>query len=105
MFPESGPARLVALELDGPPQLLELKRRLAQRLSRDPRRDSADQFRPHITLLRFGVEGVARLVRPVSLPAFEVGEIVLFRSVLKSSGVEHSEVMRSPLTGIPPNPS
>jgi len=51
-MPRNEPTRRIVVELDTPPTLLELKRRLAQRLARSPRRDPADRFVPHITLLR-----------------------------------------------------
>lgn len=103
MFPESGPPRLVALELDSPPQLLELKRRLARRLSRHTRAEDPERFRPHITLCRFtGEARIPRLEQEVSLPPFDAAELVLFRSVLRPSGARHSEVIHAPLTGPPP---
>jgi 2'-5' RNA ligase len=105
-IPQRGPPRVIALTLDAPATMLEIKRRLVQRLARDPRRDDPDRFLPHITLGRFtGIGRVPRVEMEVSLPGFEVRSIVLFRSVLRPSGAEHSEVMRAGLLGPARGPS
>lgn len=95
-LPGRGPARLVAVECEAPPMLLELVRRLASRLVATPRPDPADRFLPHLTLCRFRtpVRGFA-LDQPVDgLGPFRVGEIRLMRSVLLPSGAEHREERR-----------
>lgn len=99
-FPDRGTPRLIAIETDSPPTLLEIHRRLVQRLARPTRSGRAreDRFRPHLTLLRF--TGSARPVpadAPVTLDPFLVSEIVLMRSVLKPTGAEHSVVAQVPL--------
>jgi 2'-5' RNA ligase len=95
-FPERGRPRLIALETDSPPGLLEIHRRLVQRLAKPTRsgRGRDDRFRPHLTLLRFTGSASPRDVdEPVrSDGAFLVSEIVLMRSVLKSGGAEHTVV-------------
>jgi 2'-5' RNA ligase len=97
-LPERGTPRLIALELDAPAGLLEVRRRLVKRLAREPRREDPERFLPHMTLLRYG--GGARpkrATREVELPGFEVREIALMRSVLRPGGAVHSEVMRAAL--------
>jgi 2'-5' RNA ligase len=90
-LPEGPRPRLVAAETDAPAPLLELHRRLAQRLARNVR--ERDRFRPHVTLQRFKSSAP-----PVSLAlesaAFGVTHILLMRSVLKPAGAEHAEVCR-----------
>ncbi|MEX2218973.1 MAG: RNA 2',3'-cyclic phosphodiesterase [Phycisphaerales bacterium] len=104
-FPERGMPRLVAVELDAPAGLMEVRRRLVKRLARERRSTGGtpvpletERFSPHMTLCRFGGEARARRVgREVSLPGFSVSEIVLFRSVLRPGGAVHSEVLRARL--------
>lgn len=94
-LPERGRPRLIAMETDSPPPLLEVHRRLVKRLAHPTRsgRGRQDRFRPHLTLLRF--QGSARaeeVDRPVTLEPFLVSEIVLMRSVLRTEGAEHTVV-------------
>lgn len=97
-FPERGTPRLIAVELDAPAGLMEVRRRLVKRLAREPRREDPERFRPHMTLLRFaGDARPKRVERGLELPGFEASEIVLFRSVLRPGGAVHSEVMRASL--------
>ena len=93
-LPKHGPARLVAAETDAPAPLLEMQRRLAQRLSRVARKNAGDRFLPHVTLLRFAGAGVGGLDVDVKLETapFQVDRIVLMRSTLTSLGAEHREV-------------
>jgi 2'-5' RNA ligase len=56
-----GGARLVAVQADRPPGLLEIVRRLATRLATSPRRDPVDRYLPHLTLC---VSEGDRRVRP-----------------------------------------
>jgi 2'-5' RNA ligase len=94
-LPERGRPRLIAMETDSPPALLEIHRRLVKRLAHPTRsgRGRQDRFRPHLTLLRF--QGSARaeeVDQPVALDPFLVSEIVLMRSVLRAEGAEHTVV-------------
>lgn len=94
-LPERGPARLVAVVTDAPGELLELKRRLARRLSRSLRRDGTERFTPHLTLCRF--RRPTRLAPRVEadasgVGAFVVEEVRLMRSVLRREGAEHGVV-------------
>lgn len=94
-LPEKGPPRLVAATTDAPPQLLELHRRLAHRLARNPRRDGADRYLPHLTLCRFAGDATAsRLDEPISTPPFAITHIALMRSILRPGGSEHRELER-----------
>lgn len=94
-LPERGDARLLAVETDAPPPLLELQRRLASRLARKTRREKGDRFLPHLTLCRFR-EGVQRerVVREVAMEAFAVREALVMRSVLHAGGSDHAEIGR-----------
>ena len=83
--------RVLAIETDAPAALLELHRRLATRLARSPRPDAADRFVPHVTLARL-TGGGSMHAEDVALPAFDVREVVLCRSVLTASGAEHSKL-------------
>ncbi|MCC6968872.1 MAG: RNA 2',3'-cyclic phosphodiesterase [Phycisphaerales bacterium] len=97
-LPERGDARLIAADASAPPVLIELQKRLAQRLVRTrPKRER--EFRPHLTLGRFPGSGVRLRERawPVAKLIFEVADIRLMASVLKAAGAEHREVARSKL--------
>jgi 2'-5' RNA ligase len=93
-FPlDRSPPRLVALETDAPPPVLELVRRLAARLAHHPRHHPADRFLPHLTLARFDH---ASRADPFTLPAavqpFLVDRVHLMRSTLRPQGAEHEPV-------------
>jgi RNA 2',3'-cyclic 3'-phosphodiesterase len=94
VLPERGPARLIAMETDAPPSLLELQRRLAVRLATNVRSDAPGRtFRPHLTLCRF--RSPSRYILPsveVEPASFEVERIVLMRSTLSPQGAMHHEV-------------
>lgn len=96
-LPESGDARLVAIETDAPAGLLEIQRRLAAKLARNPR--DRQRFLPHMTVCRFRngarVWRVER--RAVEVEPFAVREIRLMESVLRPGGAEHREVGRAVL--------
>ncbi len=94
-LPERGRARLIAVETDRQPTLLELQSRLAQRLARNVRAKPGQKYLPHITLCRF--RSPTRVQEPsieIGREPFEVSEIMLMRSTLKASGAEHVEVAR-----------
>jgi RNA 2',3'-cyclic 3'-phosphodiesterase len=87
-LPEHGHPRLVAAETDSPAHLLELQRRLAGRLARQPR--PRQDFRPHLTLCRFdGNERAETVDSPIDVAPFEVSEVVLVQSVLRPTGAQH----------------
>ncbi len=92
-LPMRGPARLVAAETDVHATLLDIQRRLATRLARQPRHKAGDRFRPHLTLCRFRKPSrIARADRALSLPGFPVSRVVLMRSTLTQRGAQHAEV-------------
>lgn len=95
-LPQTGPARLVAVETDAPAALLELHRRLAHRLAKNARERPGDKFLPHLTLCRFTSPGPApaNLPAPLSVDAFDVRHVTLLRSVLLPEGAEHRPVAR-----------
>lgn len=97
-LPQRGRPRLVALETDTDPTLLELVRRLAKRLAKRVREKPADRFLPHMTLCRFAhTADPRRLESPIDLPPFAIDRIVLVRSVLLPAGAEHRPVTEAPL--------
>ena len=92
-FPRRGGARLIAIETDAPPGLVQLHRRLVTRLSRHIREKHDDRFRPHFTLCRFGRDAaVDRIDRPVDAPSFTIDKVMLMRSVLGPDGAQHDEI-------------
>jgi 2'-5' RNA ligase len=97
-LPERGPSRLVAMECEPHPTLMEIHRRLVVRLARNVRQRDRERFRPHLTLCRFRspARGL-RIDQPVSLEAFPVMRVVLMRSTLSSDGASHHEVAWSEL--------
>jgi 2'-5' RNA ligase len=97
-LPANAHPRLAAAETDAPARLLEVQRRLAHRLAREPRSDAADRFLPHLTLCRFAHgERQRRLALPIEAPRFLVDRVALVRSVLKPEGARHAEVAAFPL--------
>ncbi len=106
-LPKRPAARLIAIETDAPPVLLELQRRLATRLA-DPARRSKDRFTPHLTLARFTDDGrgadttalAAALDTTAPPPApFAVTHIHLVASRLRPAGAEHAPVHTVVLAG------
>ncbi|MCZ6836264.1 MAG: RNA 2',3'-cyclic phosphodiesterase [Planctomycetota bacterium] len=92
-LPERGKKRLVAVETNRPPALLELKRRLVSSLAQSPRLSPDDRFRPHFTLCRFREPSpLDRLQGTMLASPFRVDRFSLMRSELHSGGAEHSEV-------------
>ncbi|HLO42119.1 MAG TPA: RNA 2',3'-cyclic phosphodiesterase [Phycisphaerales bacterium] len=90
-LPREGPARLVAVEFDPEPTLLEIHRRLVHRLARSRKQRERGRFLPHMTLARFTqptpVEPVVRTVDHSPIP---IDEVCLVRSTLHAAGAEHS---------------
>lgn len=88
---QGGPVRLLAVETDTPPGLLELQRRLAQRLSRASGRK--DRFAPHLTVVRFqGGQAESDVDVSVSIEPFHVDCVRLMQSNMTRHGAEHVEV-------------
>jgi 2'-5' RNA ligase len=105
-LPRRGPARLVAVETDAPPSLVELQRRLARRFAEKPRERGRSRYLPHITLCRFRAPGRLKLDREAlslgqadATAPFPLREVKLVRSVLGSAGAQHFEVACSSLDG------
>lgn len=90
-LPERGPARLIAVELDSAPALLEMHRRLVGRLARQPR--DRQRFRPHMTLCRFGLPTRFKIKNAITVPEFTVKQVKLMRSTLATTGAQHHEVI------------
>lgn len=87
------PARLLAVETDKPPTLLELKQRLALRLARKVRDEPARRFRPHLTLCRFTPPAEVDPPEVTTLGGtFAVNCIAVMRSRLLPTGAVHDEI-------------
>ncbi|MBX3374481.1 MAG: RNA 2',3'-cyclic phosphodiesterase [Phycisphaeraceae bacterium] len=99
-LPQRGPARLVAVETDCPPTLVELKRRLVHRLAAHARREAAERFLPHLTLLRFTpVADLETRSWPMTAPPVPVTAVSLMRSILHPAGARHVTIDRVQLAG------
>jgi 2'-5' RNA ligase len=97
-LPHRGPSRLIAIETDAPPSLIELHRRLAQRLSRAARLNPADRFLPHFTLCRFNnPTRMPAVDQPLAIEPFPVGAVQLMRSTLTHAGAMHQTLATMPL--------
>jgi 2'-5' RNA ligase len=92
-LPDRHEPRLYAAQTDQPAPLMEVQRRLAQRLVRRPGTSKDNRFTPHLTLARVR-EGqpAPRLDLPLVAPAFPVSEIVLIESTLRPSGPLHQSI-------------
>ncbi|MFO0830927.1 MAG: RNA 2',3'-cyclic phosphodiesterase [Phycisphaerales bacterium] len=97
-LPDRGPARLVAAETDSPPSLMELQKRLSNRLAGRERRSGP--FLPHMTLVRFPGSGADYTAtsdlsadgRDASPLQFEVRTIHLIKSTLHPKGPVHESL-------------
>lgn len=104
-LPSNDRPRLIGAETDAPPTLLELQRRLAQRLARTTREKAGDRYRPHLTLRRFVTPGFRcePIDEELSLErervVFEASWIALMRSEQSRAGAVHKEVERVELGG------
>ncbi|HYD01005.1 MAG TPA: RNA 2',3'-cyclic phosphodiesterase [Phycisphaerales bacterium] len=98
--PENGgPPRLIAAVTDAPPTLLEVQRRLAQRLTKPKKNGRRSRFLPHLTLARYRHGETSdphdvQLAAPVSWLAEAV---TLYASTLTAGGSIYSEVHRAAL--------
>lgn len=89
-LPERGEARLVALETQASPEVLEMHRRMVQRLA-DERHRGKERFVPHFTLCRFAdPTRMERLAAPVEMAPVPVGSVRLMKSVLRPGGAAHA---------------
>ncbi len=98
-LPSRGDARLIAVQTDQPPGVLEIHRRLAARLSKSLRRSQADRFLPHLTVARFNGPAVGyRIDEPVELDPIPIDNIRLMESHFLQDRVEHHEIERVELS-------
>ncbi|MFT3686108.1 MAG: RNA 2',3'-cyclic phosphodiesterase [Phycisphaerales bacterium] len=92
---DGGPPRLLAAATDSPPTLLEIQRRIAQRLTRPKKNGRRSRFLPHITLARYrhGVSSDA-IDQPLTepRPSWRVESCTLYASHLKANGAEYEIV-------------
>jgi len=99
---DGGPPRLVAAVTDAPPTLLEIQRRLAQRLTKPKRNGRRSRFLPHLTLARYrhGETSEAIDLAPAGEPVrWRVDSCVLFSSTLRAEGSVYAPVHRVELAG------
>jgi 2'-5' RNA ligase len=100
--PSSAPAKLLMLETDCPPTLLELHSRLVIRLATNARANSSRSYRPHLTLCRIHPPASCQCistVQPTTTDRFVVDRVHLMRSTLSPAGAQHHEVEQFPLVG------
>ena len=85
---DGGPPRLVAVATDSPPTLLEIQRRLAQRLTKPKKNGRRPRFLPHLTVARYKHgETSGAIDEPLPLPApWPVSTCTLFASILTAGG-------------------
>lgn len=94
-LPERGRSRLIAVETEAHPTLLEIKRRLAMRLATNVRENPARKFRPHMTVCRFHSPAeVSGFDGTLPSDSFDVSELMLMKSKLTPEGAEHDVVER-----------
>lgn len=104
-LPTNDRPRLIAAETDAPPTLLELHRRLVQRLARASRERPGEKYRPHLTLRRFVTPGFRcepideELALDRERVVFPVAWIALMRSDQTRAGAVHKEIERVELVG------
>lgn len=97
-LPEQGQPRLVAMQTDAPAPLLDLRRRLAHRLTHRLRPGGLERFLPHFTLCRFARDAAAQpFSRGVELAETPIREIRLMCSHLERAGARHELVAAAPL--------
>ena len=91
---DSGPPRLLAAATDSPPTLLEIQRRLAQRLTRPKKNGRRPRFLPHLTLVRYRHGETSGPIDETLDPpvTWQVRECVLFSSVLTAAGSVYEAV-------------
>jgi 2'-5' RNA ligase len=98
-LPDRARPRLVAVETDAPPTILELVRRLTTRLAKRVREKPTDRYLPHLTLCRFShTSHPTQLSHDIALPPFAIREIVLVQSKLTPAGAVHAPVESFRLT-------
>lgn len=85
---DGGPPRLIAAATDSPPTLLEIQRRLAQRLTRPKKNGRRPRFLPHLTLARYKHGETSDAIdQPLTPPqSWQVSECVLYSSNLTAGG-------------------
>ncbi|MDP1663122.1 MAG: RNA 2',3'-cyclic phosphodiesterase [Phycisphaerales bacterium] len=96
---DGGPPRLIAAATDAPPTLLEIQRRLAQRLTKPKKNGRRPRFLPHLTLARYQHGETSEAIdQPLTHPAqWQVTGCTLYASVLTAAGSVYNEVHRATL--------
>lgn len=97
---DGGPPRLLAAQTDAPATLLEIQRRLAQRLTKPKKNGRRARFLPHLTLARYRHgETSAAIDSPLGepRPSWRVESCLLYSSHLTADGSVHEVVHTVPL--------
>lgn len=108
---DTTPPRLMAVETDAPPDLIELQSRLTRRFARRGRQRPHDRYLPHMTLLRFRPDAArtttadheaSSRIEPIPLdaaewPRFRIDSISLMKSILTPHGARHEQLTAIPL--------
>lgn len=96
---DGGPPRLIAATTDSPPTLLEVQRRLAQRLTKPKKNGRRSRFLPHLTLARYQHGETSEAIdQPLAEPvSWRVSGFTLYSSVVTVKGsvyqVVHTAVL------------
>jgi 2'-5' RNA ligase len=92
---DGGPPRLIAAATDAPPTLLEIQRRLAQRLTRPKKNGRRSRFLPHLTVVRYRHGETSDAINEplaVPQPTWRVESCTLYASHLKLDGAVYEVV-------------
>ena len=104
-FPPGGPARIVWVGIDGPPQpLVECHRACEETYARLGFEPEGRAYTPHLTVgrVRDGhapgeIRAAVQAEAQFSLGSVAVAELVMFQSVLGPTGPTHTAIRRAPL--------
>lgn len=90
-LPHRQDPRVLVLETDAQPTLLEIHRRLVTRLARPGRK--RDRFVPHFTLARLDPASTHdRIDQPIDLDPIQINQVRLMESRLRPNGAEHTPI-------------
>jgi 2'-5' RNA ligase len=104
-FPSGGPPRVIWAGVTGPPPALSTCQRRCEQAFAELGIPPEDRpYRPHLTLARTREHVNARPIRPAleqfktsNAGRFQPTELILFQSILGSSGATHVPLVRAPL--------
>ena len=99
-FPPRGAPRVLWAGIEPSPELTILRNRINNILRQCGVKPDTRKFHPHITLARLKNTSSARVARfltencDLSVPPFQVNELILFSSILSSKGAVHTVEQR-----------